>query len=779
MKHWNDSRISYRFVLPFEFYFQMAISRVSLRRLSCLRPSISRSCRNINTPRITQTQCLSSQTSLRLIHNSSRAHQASKPKPADQAQNKKAIIGQQLREEWSRYNEFPQASKLHDFQVGRRVTVHGFLSRKRVTSSKLVFADIQVGNGGPTIQVVSQWESEGSPEHILNQELRAISLHSPVSVEGNVESIEASTSQLGDVPSHVSIQLNRIQPLNAFPKDIIVSKGVQFPPSARHLQIRYSDPLRSRLLARHKIGSHLRKSLDGLGFTEVETPILFKSTPEGAREFLVPTRRSGLAYALPQSPQQYKQILMSSGIRGYYQLARCFRDEDLRADRQPEFTQLDLEMSFATGKDVMATVETIVRDLLKALNAEYRLAVKDGELYPVPKNTPPSRDTELYDMRWPDDQPYSPWSGELLKEIPRYTYEEVMSRYGVDKPDLRIPFEIMQVQSLLPRSFVSMISDIKDPIVDAFVFSPNHPDTDQGVKPAAEFMDKFMRNLPIALAKNPDGAPVALMFDSKKPLSGLSPLGFDGVDALMAAGEAAEKNLVEGESVEKNPFAKFANLEDGDVLVFQARQNKPFEGGSTALGTFRTLLYQEAVSAGFLSDNPEFRFLWVVDFPMFTPDNETDPGQGGQAGFSATHHPFTAPLTDADVELLATDPLKARADHYDLVVNGVELGGGSRRIHVAKMQEYVMREILKMTDKGVAEFSHLLEALRAGCPPHAGFALGFDRLCAVLTLTNSVRDVIAFPKSMKGEDLTVKSPGKITSEQLETYHLAFPSKKKN
>lgn len=165
---------------------------------------------------------------------------------------------------------------------------------------------------------------------------------------------------------------------------------------------------------------------------------------------------------------------------------------------------------------------------------------------------------------------------------------------------------------------------------------------------------------------------------------------------------------------------------------------------------------------------------------MFTPQSgeSTDPGQGGSAGFSATHHPFTAPLTPKDASLLVTDPLRARADHYDLVVNGVELGGGSRRIHLASMQEYIFREILKMTPKGIAQFSHLLDALRAGCPPHAGFALGFDRLVAVFTHTDSVRDVIAFPKSMKGEDLTVKSPGKITEEQLGTYHLAFEGTKK-
>jgi aspartyl-tRNA synthetase len=304
-----------------------------------------------------------------------------------------------------------------------------------------------------------------------------------------------------------------------------------------------------------------------------------------------------------------------------------------------------------------------------------------------------------------------------------------------------------------------MITHVENPVVEGFKFRPSHVGEGSQLSTAA-FIDELMKTLPPALAQNPDGAPVALMVDSSKPLRGLSPLGFEGFGAL-----------------ESGKFPEFADLEDGDVVVFQARENKPFQGGSTALGTFRTLLYQAAVSKGLLPRDLSFKFLWVTDFPMFTPDNETDPGQGGTAGFSATHHPFTAPLTDEDVELLATDPMKARADHYDLVVNGVELGGGSRRIHMAKMQEYVMREILKMTDKGVAQFSHLLEALRAGCPPHAGFALGFDRLVAVLTYTDSVRDVIAFPKSMKGEDLTVKSPGKITKEQLETYHLAFPSKK--
>ncbi|KAM7194498.1 aspartyl-tRNA synthetase [Rhypophila sp. PSN 637] len=667
-----------------------------------------------------------------------------------------------VREEWSKFSQFPPASTALDFAEGKEVTVRGFLSAKRVKGAKLVFADIQIDNG-PFVQIRSSWGAENSPRHLATKALREIRLHSPVTVTGTVEKLyrreasdqpsQASLSTTGfpeDV-SRVDLELGTIQALNDFPPNIIVSKGVQFPPTARHLQLRFSDALRPRLLARPKIGLALRNALDKLGFTEVETPVLFKSTPEGAREFIVPTRRPGLAYALPQSPQQYKQILMASGIRGYYQFARCFRDEDLRADRQPEFTQLDLEMGFATGEDVMKAVESLVAGIPDALNAQFTLVENDdGEFYPV------------FKVGVKPGQPQHQWPS-LSTPFPRMTYEEAMTRFGVDKPDLRIPFEIRRVDQVLPAEFIGKITgNLKTPpIVEAFRFRPDWKKADY--KSIAKFIDEFMDNLPASLSQNPDGLPAPIIYYSQRPLSGLSSLGFEGAENLTSGAPGLED---------------FADLESGDVLFFQVRENKPLEGGSTALGRLRSLFYNEAISRGFLPrNNNEFKFLWVTDFPMFTPDNIDDPGQGGQAGFSATHHPFTAPLTPKDAELMVTDPLRARGDHYDLVVNGVELGGGSRRIHLASMQEYVLKGILRMTNEGVAQFAHLIDALRAGCPPHAGFALGFDRLVAVFTGTESIRDVIAFPKSMKGEDLTVRSPGLITDEQLETYHLALREKK--
>ncbi|KAJ9363497.1 putative aspartyl-tRNA synthetase [Paecilomyces variotii] len=614
-------------------------------------------------------------------------------------------------EQYKNAVEFPRAT--YNFQTflseaspGQEVVLHGYLGNRVDLSKKLSFVRLTDPTMKQNIQIVASAKSGAF------EKLRSIAMNSPVAVRGIVQQKKGSKSER-DSPDTEKIEaweinLEEIHALNDFPKDIIMTSETVFPPEQRYLQLRTDGDLREALRFRAQVRNICKEELDQCQppFVEIETPLLFKSTPEGAREFLVPTRRRGMAYALPQSPQQYKQILMASGIPRYYQFARCFRDEDLRADRQPEFTQLDLEMSFATGEDVMTVIEGVIRKLWSTL-------MKD----PVPSG--PFR---------------------------RMPYQEAMRRYGSDKPDTRIGMEIAPIDYLLPVDLVSKITPLVDPIVEVFKFEGNDNDPKETHRFITEFLDSPAG---APFNDNPEGGPGIFIYDAKKPLCGLQPFGF----------EAAER------------IEEMLEPDHGDLIVLQARKRAPFSGGSTPIGDLRRALYTASVKKGFKPAVQGFDFFWVVDFPLFSPSTDAEPGQGGAAGISSTHHPFTAPKTAADVDMLLTDPTQVVADHYDLVVNGVELGGGSRRIHDAKVQEFILRDILKMPAERLADFSHLLEALRAGCPPHAGIALGFDRLVAVMLGKDSVRDVIAFPKTGKGEDPMVKAPTPMTEESLETYHL--------
>ncbi|OJD19907.1 aspartate-tRNA ligase [Emergomyces pasteurianus Ep9510] len=590
---------------------------------------------------------------------------------------------------------------------GRQVVLHGYLGKRVDMGKRMAFVRLTDPTLAQNIQIIAFAKDQSF------EKLKSIEANSPVVVQGIVQQKQASSKEKAAGEQEeakadsIEIALEDIHCLNEFPKDIIMTSDTVFPAEKRHLQIRTDSKLRDALLFRARARNVLRQALEESQppFVEIETPLLFKSTPEGAREFLVPTRRRGLAYALPQSPQQYKQILMASGIPRYYQFARCFRDEDLRADRQPEFTQLDLEMSFATGEDVMAIIEAAVKRLWSSLMPE-----------PLP-----------------------------AENFPRITYEHAMAKYGSDKPDVRIGMEIMRIEHMIPIDLISKISPLNDPIVEALKLEGNeNPDE------MRKFLNSFLDSPGASIFhNNPEGGPGAFIYDSRKPLSGLQPFGFEATWVL-------EQEL---------------DLKDGDILIIQARKNAPFSGGSTPLGDLRREIHKAAVEAHLASATAGFHFLWVRDFPLFSPASDSEPGQGGAAGIASTHHPFTAPLRESDVSLLLTDPREVIADHYDLVLNGVELGGGSRRIHSAAVQELILRDILKMPAERLADFAHLLEALRAGCPPHAGIALGFDRLVAVMLGKESVRDVIAFPKSGKGEDLLVKCPSEMTEESLKTYHL--------
>ncbi|KAI0169903.1 tRNA synthetases class II-domain-containing protein [Hypoxylon sp. FL1284] len=642
------------------------------------------------------------------------------------------------------FNALPEATPAAGFAAGKDVVLHGFVGKRRDMSSKRSFCDLDLsrGFGFDSVQIVSNRREEGSAESLAHQSLRSVPAYSPVIVVGTLqESQQRSTSSQS---SHAQgsrnwdLHLQSITCLNPFPNDIVVSKNQVWPRKSRHMQLRFDVPLRNRLYFRSFLHETLSKLLREDEFTEIETPLLFKSTPEGAREFIVPTRRPGYAYALPQSPQQYKQILMAGGFRRYFQFAKCFRDEDHRADRQPEFTQLDLEMSFATGKDMTSVLYRLVTSMCEEIRQNFLLQDVDGvrQLAKISRN-------EKEDVSAADEA-----AGRyVFAPIEHMTYEEAMSSYGSDKPDLRIQLPYVSPIRRMGRDdlsseFISTITSLKDPIVDRCNFR-------LGVSPkdAAEFLTRFKEAVPASCTA------AMLIYDSSEPLNGLSTLGQ----------EAAQK-------LENAPDSAWGKYEDGDIIVMQARENEQFYGGSTDLGRLRTEMHEAAAREGLIPKDPTFRFLFVHSFPLFTPDGE-DPGQGGLSGFSSTHHPFTAPMSPEDFDLLATDPLRAKADHYDLVLNGVEIGGGSRRIHVAEVQEYIMRDVLQMTDEGVAEFTHLLEALRSGCPPHAGFAFGFDRLLSVLLDVPSVKDVIAFPKSNSGEDLLVGSPAEITTEQLRRYNM--------
>jgi aspartyl-tRNA synthetase len=600
----------------------------------------------------------------------------------------------------------------------------GYLSTRRDVNKKLSFTMLRNPTLNHCIQLVSNSNNEGK-ETEAHERLRSLKEWTPVRVRGTLKAHKGAKSN-----HHLGMKLNtehelaveRIEPLNQIPDDLIIKEDTVFGPEQRHLQLRTTHELRNNIVFRANAMSNARRFLIGNNWVEIETPILFKSTPEGAREFLVPTRQKGLAYALPQSPQQYKQILMASGIAKYFQIARCFRDEDLRADRQPEFTQLDMEMAFAGEEDVMAETERLLIKL------------------------------------------WSKLKGQDLEAFSRMTYQDAMASYGSDKPDLRykatvnlIGFnygnhtysqQIHEITQHLPADLIGKITSLQDPKIDAIKI-PISEDPKVTRKFISSFLDSPDGK---PYLDNPNGQPGIFVGDESQPMQGLGPLGrqyeMEGPPAL--------------------------SIENGDLLILQARPNVPLSGGSTSLGNLRLALYKAAIAQGLIDAPavPDFKFLWITDFPLFTPNNDSDPGQGGSSGFSSTHHPFTAPKTPEDVDLLLTDPSRATAAHYDIVVNGVELGGGSRRIHNAAVQEFIFRDVLKMKTERIEDFRHLLDVLDSGCPPHAGIALGWDRLIAVMRGVESVRDVIAFPKSGKGEDGMVRSPNKVTGEQWDTYHLS-------
>lgn len=463
------------------------------------------------------------------------------------------------------------------------------------------------------------------------------------------------------------------------------------------LQYRYLDLRRPRnlnlLRMRHKAAKALREYLDSNGFTEVETPILFKSTPEGAREFLVPSRLNpGQFYALNQSPQQYKQMLMVSGIERYYQMAKCFRDEDLRADRQPEFTQVDIEMSFIDREDMYSLIENMLKKVWKDVL---------GIDIPTP-----------------------------FKRMP---YSEAMNRYGVDKPDTRFEMELTDFTDTFKQSQFKVFSSVANGggSIKA-INAKGLADITQGELKNLEDVAKTLGAKGLAFIKAENGA-------WKSPIL---------------------KFLSEAEQAE---LKQKLNIEDGDIVFFAACE---WERACSILGRIRLECAKLLQARGKLSiPADQFNFLWVIEFPLMLFDEE-------QGRYVSAHHPFTSPVEE-DIKYLDSDPLRVRGQHYDIVLNGVELGGGSIRIHQPQVQEKVFRDVLKIPEDIIeSRFGYMLKAFKYGAPPHGGIALGFDRLVSILTNRQSIRDIIAFPKTQRGQDLMAQSPCPVTGKQLKDLHIA-------
>ncbi|QYM78156.1 aspartate--tRNA ligase [Horticoccus luteus] len=459
----------------------------------------------------------------------------------------------------------------------------------------------------------------------------------------------------------------------------------------RYLDLR-RPKMRKNLAVRHRATKSVRDYFDGQGFYEVETPALFKSTPEGAREYLVPSRiHAGQFYALSQSPQQFKQILMVAGVEKYFQIARCFRDEDLRADRQMEFTQIDVEVSFIDREGIYALFEGMLKKVWKD--------VLDHDL-PTP--------------------------------FPRLAFKDAMNRYGVDKPDTRFAMELVDLSDTFKNSgfkvFQSTIAN--GGAVKAFN-GKGLADVTQGEIGALEDIAKSLGAKGLAFIKVEKGewkSPIVKFFSD----------------------------------AEKAELTQRLNLEDGDIAFFAAA---PWERACAILGRIRLEAAQLLVKRGKLTLRADqWNFLWVVDFPLMSYDEE-------RGGYAATHHPFTSPVPE-DAALLDSDPKAVRGQHYDVVLNGMELGGGSIRIHQPDVQEKIFKDVLKIpADVVESRFGYMLRAFKFGAPPHGGIAFGLDRMVALLCGTTSIRDVIAFPKTQRAQDLMTQSPTSVTEKQLKDLHI--------
>lgn len=570
--------------------------------------------------------------------------------------------------------------------AGQSVTLAGWVQRTRKMGG-MTFVDVRDRYG------ITQVVFNNEIDRELTEAANALGREFVVQVTGKVEERSSKNANLptGDIEVIAdSIKILNRSEIPPFTIEDNTDGGDDLRMKYRYLDLR-RPCVRRNLELRHKMAFEIRRYLDAQGFLEIETPILVKSTPEGARDFVVPSRMNpGEFYALPQSPQLFKQLLMVSGYDRYFQIAKCFRDEDLRADRQPEFTQIDCEMSFVEQEDVIQTFEGLVKHIFKYVKGI-----------------------------------------DFTDPFPRITWADAMQRYGSDKPDIRFGMEFVELNDVAKGKGFSVIDDAE--LTVGIV-----------AKGCANYSRKQLDELTEFVKRPQVGA------------KGLIYVKFEADESIKSSvGKFYNED-------ELRAWGKKAGAEAGDLLLVMTGE---------AMKTRKQLceLRLELGNRLGLRDKNVFAPLWVIDFPLFEWDEETQ-------RYYAMHHPFTSPNPE-DIPMLKTDTGKVRATAYDIVVNGTELGGGSIRIHDAALQDE-MFELLGFTPEHAHEqFGFLMNAFKYGAPPHGGLALGFDRFVSILAGLDTIRDVIAFPKNNSGRDVMNESPSPIDQAQLDELQLQLAPRK--
>jgi aspartyl-tRNA synthetase len=569
--------------------------------------------------------------------------------------------------------------ELNITNVSEKVTLSGWVQRNRDLGG-MTFIDLRDRYG------ITQLAFNMDENSDLCEKARKLGREFVVKVEGEV--IERTSKNKNIPTGEIEIKVSELEILNAsktppFTIEDETDGGDELRMKYRYLDIR-RNPVRENLMLRAKVSTETRNFLNNEGFIEVETPYLIKSTPEGARDFVVPSRMNeGQFYALPQSPQTFKQLLMVAGMDKYYQIVKCFRDEDLRADRQPEFTQIDCEMAFVEQEDILNMFEGLCRHLLKEVK------------------------------------------GVELSEFPRMTYDEAMKMYGSDKPDIRFGMKFVEINKVCQKNnFV--VFDSAELVVGITV------------KDGASFTRKQLDKL-TDFVKTPQVGAKGLVYCKCNE---------DGTFKSSVDKFFSQEDL--------NNWADECKASAGDLILVMAGE---IDKTRKALSTLRLHLAEELG----LRNPEEFAPLWVLDFPLLEWDEDTK-------RYHAMHHPFTSPKPN-DIEKLDTNPAAVRANAYDLVLNGNEIGGGSIRIHDRDLQKLMFKHLGFTDEEAKEQFGFLMDAFEYGAPPHGGVAFGFDRLCAIMGGQESIRDFIAFPKNNSGRDVMIDSPSDIDEEQLKELNI--------